>query len=379
MKRLLLVALAITGILAAGCIVRFGSLYTENDPTSHFVGLASNLSKVDVISASVKVDFYDSGNHLLDSKLVSPCTRTLQIGKDSPFEAVANDGVVANHVQTTVQWLTLGHKTVANLDADTDNIAVSTDSGDTHITGTIDANEDLKSVNVCAALLNSSGTVVKFGKDSAGNIDDGHNAHFDVSMTSDDTATQFELWIDGLRGTDPTAPVVVGPLALSAFATDTGPLSPNDDETGSGSTFNSPDNAFADDGLFATVTTTSAAEIYEEYGAKAALDSGDTITGIAVPLDLKVNSVDHDPKVKVELSYDGGNTWLALSTPTKDITSTDEKIITFGSSTEDWGHTWTRTLLDDDHFRVKVTFTADGTSAKFSLDWIPVIIYFTTS
>lgn len=189
MKRLLLVALAITGILAAGCIVRFGSLYTQDD-TSHFVGLASNLSKVDVIAASVKVDFYDSGNHLLDSKLVSPCTRTLQIGMDSPFEAVPNDGVVANHVQTTVQWLTLGHKTVADLD--TDNIAVSTDSGETHITGTIDANEDLRSVNVCAALLNSSGAVVKVGNDSAGNIDDGDSADFDVSMTSDDTATQFD-------------------------------------------------------------------------------------------------------------------------------------------------------------------------------------------
>ncbi len=378
MKRLLLVALAITGILAAGCIVRFGSLYTQDD-TSHFVGLASNLSKVDVIAASVKVDFYDSGNHLLDSKLVSPCTRTLQIGMDSPFEAVPNDGVVANHVQTTVQWLTLGHKTVADLD--TDNIAVSTDSGETHITGTIDANEDLRSVNVCAALLNSSGAVVKVGNDSAGNIDDGDSADFDVSMTSDDTATQFELWIDGLRGSDPTAPVVVGPSALSEFATDTGPLSPNDDETApeTTSTFSNPDNAFADDGLFATVTTTDAAEIYEEYGAKAAVPSGATITGIAVPVDLKVNSIDHDPKVEVDLSYDGGTTWLHLSTPKKDITSTDEKTITFGSSTEDWGHTWTRTQLDDDHFRVKVTFTADTTSAKFSLDWIPVIIYFTTS
>lgn len=141
MKRLILVALAITGILAAGCIVRYGSLYTDNNDTSHFVGLASNLSKVDVISASVKVDFYDASNHLLDSKVVNPCTRTLQIGNNSPFEAVPNDGVVADHVQTTVQWLTLGHKTAADVDVNTDNIAVSTDSGETHITGMVDANE----------------------------------------------------------------------------------------------------------------------------------------------------------------------------------------------------------------------------------------------
>ncbi len=379
MKRLILVALAITGILAAGCIVRYGSLYTDNNDTSHFVGLASNLSKVDVISASVKVDFYDASNHLLDSKVVNPCTRTLQIGNNSPFEAVPNDGVVADHVQTTVQWLTLGHKTAADVDVNTDNIAVSTDSGETHITGMVDANEDLKSVNVCAALLNSSGAVVKVGEDSVGTINDTDSGPFDIGMTSDDTATQFELWTDGLRVTDPTAPVVVGPLAISQFSTDTGTLSPSDDEKGTGGTFNSPDNAFADDGVFATVTTTSAAEIYEAYGAKAAVPSGDTIVGIAVPVDLKVNTTDHDPTVEVELSYDGGTTWLALSTPTKDITSTDEKTYTFGNSTEDWGHTWTRTQLDDDHFRVKVTFTATTTSTKFSLDWIPVIIYFTTS
>ncbi len=190
MKRLLVLALAITGILAAGCIVRFGTLYKQDD-TSHFVGLASNLSTLDVVAASVRVDFFDSGNRLLDTAFVSPCTRTLQVKKDSPFEAIAPAGVTANHVQTTVYPLTLGKKTVADLDVD--NIEI-TESGDTtHIKGDIDVGRtNLFAVQVCAALLDKHGDVLKVGRHlaSPSNIDRKDSGTFDVSIPSDDDATE---------------------------------------------------------------------------------------------------------------------------------------------------------------------------------------------
>lgn len=217
MKRLLVLALAVTGILAAGCIVRFSTLYEQND-TSHFVGLATDLSAFDVEGASIQVDFLDSGNRLLDTEFVSPCTRTMQKGKDAPFEAIAPTGVTANHVQATVRPLTIGTKTVADLDVD--NIEITQEGDNTHIKGDIDVgNKDLFSVNVCAVLLNRHGNVLKVGHHlaSPSNIDSDDSGTFDVSMLSDDDATKFEIWVDALvhNPNDVTAPVVVGPDSIS--------------------------------------------------------------------------------------------------------------------------------------------------------------------
>ena len=220
MKRLLVLALAVTGILAAGCIVRFGTLYEDASDTSHFVGLASNLSTIDVVAASVRVDFYDSGNHLLDTEFVSPCTRTLQVKKDSPFEAIAPTGMNANHVQTTVYPLTLGKKTVADLDVDEDDITITTTADEVHIEGTVDVgDDDLYAVHVCAALFDNDDNVLVVGSDttSPADIDEGDSGTFDVAIdTSDidiDDIDQFELWVDALvhNPNDVTAPVIVGP------------------------------------------------------------------------------------------------------------------------------------------------------------------------
>ena len=216
MKRLLVVALAVTGILAAGCIVRFATLY-ETDDTSHFVGLASNLSTIDVVAASIQVDFYDSGNRLLATEFVTPCTRTLQVKKDSPFEAVVPAGVTANHVQTTVRPLTIGKKAVADLDVD--NIEITTSSDTMHIKGDIEVGrKDLFAVRVCAALLDKHGDVLKVGSHlaSPSSIDDHDSGTFDISIPSDDDATKYQLWVDALvhNPNDVTAPVVVGPSSI---------------------------------------------------------------------------------------------------------------------------------------------------------------------
>jgi len=232
MKRLLVLALAVTGVLAAGCFVRFGTLY-EADDTSHFVGLASNLSTIDVVAASIQVDFLDSSNRLLDTEFVSPCTRTLQVQKDSPFEAVAPAGVTANHVQTTVRPLTVGKKAVADLDVD--NIEITESGGTMHIKGDIDVGgRDLFAVQVCAALLDKHGDVLKVGRHlaSPSNIDRKDSGTFDVSIPSDDDATKYQLWVDALvhNPNDVTAPVVVGPNSIK-LATPTPTATPGPTST----------------------------------------------------------------------------------------------------------------------------------------------------
>jgi hypothetical protein len=216
MKRLLVVALAIVGILGAGCFVRFGTLYEQSD-TSHFVAFATNLSKVDVVSATVEVDFYNSSNRLLDTEFVSPCTRTLQIGNDSPIDVVARSGIVADHVKTTVKPLTFGHKPIADLDVT--HIVITKGSSTYEVNGNIDVgSKDLYSINVCAALLDKYGNVVQVGKVAASpkNIASDGSGTFDVSIPYDNTATKYELWIDAVTHStsDVTAPVVIGPASI---------------------------------------------------------------------------------------------------------------------------------------------------------------------
>ena len=224
MKRLLVLALAITGILAAGCIVRFG---TFNDDTNHFVGLASNLSTVDVVAASVQVDFLNSSGTVVYTKNVSPCTRTLQKKMDSPVEATAPSSINARTTKETVRPLTFGHKTVADLDVDEDDIEITTTADEVHIEGTVDVgDDDLDDVHVCAALFDDDGDVIAVGDDdtSPSDIDSDNSGTFDVTIdTSDidiDDIDQFELWVDALTHSpsDVTAPVVFGPEDFDDFS-----------------------------------------------------------------------------------------------------------------------------------------------------------------
>lgn len=226
MKRLLLAALALVGILSAGCIVRYGTLTNEND-TADFVGLASNLTNVDVVAASVQVDFLDSSGLVISTVNTSPCTRTLQKHKDSPIEASLPTGVTAKSVRTTVHPLSFGTKVVADLDVNEDDIVITTIGDNMHIEGTVDVGgDDLYSVHVCAALLDNDGNVLAVGDDttSPAGIDSDESGTFDASIDTtniSDTGDidQYELWVDALvhHPTDVTAPVVVGPNDVADF------------------------------------------------------------------------------------------------------------------------------------------------------------------
>jgi hypothetical protein len=383
MKRLLVLALAITGILAAGCIVRFG---TFNDDTNHFVGLASNLTNVDVVAASVQVDFLNSSGSVVYTRNVSPCTRTLQKHMDSPVEATAPSSINARTTKETVKPLTFGHKTVADLDVDEDIIGITTtaDEKETHITGSIDANEDLENVHVCAALFDNDGNVIAVGHDfstTPGDIDDNDTGTFDVSVDTGDIDVgdidQYELWFDAIAGNNVTAPVVVGPNDVSGAVHNTGLLSPG--AAAALGDFANPDNALTSNDVYATAVTTAGAaktHVFIDYPLDAAdIPNSANIEGIGVRVDWKIDATTSDnSQIKVELSWDGGTSWTAAKTSTE--LSTTEETVILGGSSEDWGHNWDVDELTDANFRVRITADSDA-AHTFYFDWIPVTIYYT--
>jgi hypothetical protein len=82
-KRFLIPLVVIVGVLTGGCIVKSSSIYEDATANTHFVGLASNLTAGNVVSASVEVRMYDSSGNLVATEFASPCTRTLQ-GQSKP-------------------------------------------------------------------------------------------------------------------------------------------------------------------------------------------------------------------------------------------------------------------------------------------------------
>ena len=139
MRKLFVGLLAIAGLLAAGCIIQFATLYKDDAGRTHFVGLASNLTNADVVDAVVEIRFYDNSNNLLDTRFVNPCTRTLQDHQSSPVESILPPGVTANRTESIVHPLTFGAKLVP--DFDVTGVTLEVDGDITHLKGTVE-NED---------------------------------------------------------------------------------------------------------------------------------------------------------------------------------------------------------------------------------------------
>lgn len=213
MRRMLLLAVALMGILATACIIDFTTLFVDDDDRTHFVGLARNLTDVDVVDAIVEVKYYDSGNNLLATDFVRTCTRTLQGRQSSPFESVIPAGVTVKRAESIVRPLTFGERPTP--DFDFENVEVTGDAAGTHLTGTIQNNDDItyRAVRVCAAFFNDDGDVVRVGHDftDPSTLEDGDEGDFDIvieDLPSD--AETYKLWADATKRNpiEVTAPVV---------------------------------------------------------------------------------------------------------------------------------------------------------------------------
>jgi hypothetical protein len=387
MKRLLVLLLALVGIVAGGCIIQSSTLYKDGDGRTHFVGLASNLSKVDVVSAAVEVKFFDSSNNLLATEWASPCTRTLQKNQSSPVESIIPAGVTASRTETVVHPMTYGAKTVPDLDIDNQELVVSDDI--THLTGEVKNNDDVTfyGVQACVAYFDDDGDVVRVGRayiDPA-KLPAGDTGTFDIAVEgSPSDFAEYQLWVDATTRTptDVTAPVVVGPDDLPGEGTpSTGALNPTANQAvaadGNGNGFETdPNEAYTSDDDYAVNEDNDGdpgdSHLYYDYGID--IPAAADIVGIKVRADWLLDATAGSNSIDVRLSWDGGTTWTDAKSDDEETTT--EHSVSLGAADDDWGRDWTIDELSNANFRVKITCNSSDVR-EFDLDWIPVTIYYT--
>jgi hypothetical protein len=98
--------------------------------------------------------------------------------------------------------------------------------------------------------------------------------------------------------------------------------------------------------------------------------AGSKIEGIEVQLDAWADGSSGSPRMCVELSWDGGNTWT--SNPPSTSLSNSESSRLLGDRTDDWGHNWTADELSSANFRVRVTNRSNSPLRSFFLDRVAV-------
>lgn len=157
----------------------------------------------------------------------------------------------------------------------------------------------------------------------------------------------------------------------SVLTSDTGWLAPTSSsilET----TVTDPANAYAQDGVDAVCSLSSAAK-YGDFGL--AVPSNALITGIEVKTRTRSDSSD-ERHFAVSVSWNNGAHW---STPV-DTTNTDTNYITdvLGGPTNTWGHTWSAGQLADGQFAVRVREDFTGRDATAGLDVVAVKIHYMT-
>ena len=158
---------------------------------------------------------------------------------------------------------------------------------------------------------------------------------------------------------------------------DTGFLDPTAeaaDTGGDGDGFEvTPTNAFADAGSNAS-NIDGAGDRHRFYNYGISIDSSCTISGIEVRLDWWLDSTLAVSSMSVELSWDGGSSWTAAKTDT--VESTTEHTTILGGSADTWGRAWTPAEFGEANFRVRVTSNSDDALRDFSLDWVPMKVYY---
>lgn len=87
-----------------------------------------------------------------------------------------------------------------------------------------------------------------------------------------------------------------------------------------------------------------------------------------------------NPKVCVELSWNGGTNWTAAqSQAISKSQSPAVALKTFGSSTDQWGRVWSAEQLADSNFLIRITNLSENSGqdgGTFWLDWIGVKVYY---
>jgi hypothetical protein len=149
-------------------------------------------------------------------------------------------------------------------------------------------------------------------------------------------------------------------------------------------------NACTDDGNYAsdansgTSSSTSCTDtgkdrhLFSNFGVGPSIPSSPTptIDGLEIRLDVwpTAYSSGTTRSVCVELSWNNGTNWTTAKQVT--LTQATEKTYILGSSTDNWGHTWSTSDLSNANFKVRITDAAANTSTTYRLDAVAVDAYY---
>lgn len=116
--------------------------------------------------------------------------------------------------------------------------------------------------------------------------------------------------------------------------------------------------------------THSGKDKHRFYNFGFAIPATATIRGLEVQLKAKADSSSGSPKICVQVSWNGGQSWTApKSTATLGTTLTT---YTLGSTTDTWGRTWSTSNVANANFRVRLIDVSSSTARDFTLDSVAV-------
>ena len=174
----------------------------------------------------------------------------------------------------------------------------------------------------------------------------------------------------------PAVPTNTSYLAPSGQAAQTSTAGDNDGYQ------TSPGNAFLDDGAVATdlnsgsnkntSCTNNGKDKHHFFNYNFNLPPTAVIQGIQVRLDARADSASNNPKICVQISWNGGSSWTTAKQTTNLTTS--EATYSLGSASDTWGRTWAVGNFTNTNFRIRVIDVAGNANRDFFLDYIAVNI-----
>jgi hypothetical protein len=100
-----------------------------------------------------------------------------------------------------------------------------------------------------------------------------------------------------------------------------------------------------------------------------------SIDGISLQTDLRLDSIAGTHSLCAQLSWNSGASWTTLKA--LPVTAAGETTYTFGSTSDNWGRSWTSSQLGGANFRVRIIDASTASGRDFFLDYVAVSVTYT--
>lgn len=139
-----------------------------------------------------------------------------------------------------------------------------------------------------------------------------------------------------------------------------------------------PGNVTADDATDATCNAAASSQylVARNY-AFSSIPVNSTIDGILVRVEASEHSTGTEPLL-AQLQNDSGTLFGSSKSTSNEgsISGTTKAVYTYGSATDKWGATLTRTIVTNANFGVRFWFT---TAHDIRIDYVTMAVYYTTN